>query len=219
MEQLDMTTTPIAEDRNRNEEAHEQEPTTDRRRRLIVGCALSALGVLLVALLSVCGGLWWTVSTVTESVTVYPTMEPLRLDGAGVVFPAQPRMKPTPVIPATNLEGGIRHAEIPSASLFDASSNAITDRPLQPYTPYAAWAGWENSTAAKSRYLAGVNLTGARRTPYTKGQRLMYPGGQTYTVKTADFDFTLLVDASGAEWYCGPSVNTLQDLQSCYRWR
>lgn len=224
MEQLDVT--PIAIEEEGEGQGAGIAATEGRGRwRVAAGCGATLLATLLALLLLVCGGLWWAVATVTESVTVYPTLAPLILDqgGAGIravraTATALPIMlaAPTPVIPATNLDGGIRHPDQPSHSW---AAPAITDRPLRPYVPYTAWQGWENSTAAKSRYLAGVNLTGQRRTPYTKGQRLQYPDGRQMTIVTGDFDFTLLQDEGGRQWACGPAVNTLQDLQGCFFWR
>lgn len=95
----------------------------------------------------------------------------------------------------------------------------LTDQPLQPYMPYEADQTWADSTAGRAGYLGWANLAGARRTPYSRGQVMTYPNGATYTIVTADFDFTLLQDPQGREWYCPANIDTIESLNYCQQWQ
>jgi hypothetical protein len=123
---------------------------------------------------------------------------------------------PTPVYAPTNQQGGVYQSGVPSMMFNQPAFSSV---PMQDYQPYQPYEGWENSTMSKSNYLARANFTGARRTPYTKGQVLTYGDGSQMKVVTGDFDFTLLEDAQGAQWACPMSVNTLSDLSRCTVWR
>lgn len=97
---------------------------------------------------------------------------------------------------------------------------SMTDRALLPYMPYQPTdQTWANSSLTRGGYLGWANLTGARRTPYQRGQRLSYPNGATMTVITADFDFTLLQDDQGQEWSCPANVDQIESLQYCQAWQ
>ncbi len=77
----------------------------------------------------------------------------------------------------------------------------LTDQPLQPYLPYEADQTWENGN------------------PYSRGQVMTYPNGATYTIVTADFDFTLLQDSQGREWACPANIDTIESLNYCQLWQ
>jgi hypothetical protein len=123
---------------------------------------------------------------------------------------------PTPVYAPSNQQGGVYQPGVPSMMFNQPAFSSV---PMQDFQPYAPYEGWENSTASKSNYLARVNLTGARRTPYTKGQTLTDGDGTQMEVITGDFDFTLLEDSKGTQWDCPLNVNTLNDLSHCSFWR
>lgn len=130
----------------------------------------------------------------------------------GVIVQTQP----TPIYAGDNAQGGVYQPGVPSMM---GNQQAQFSTPLQPYAKYEGWSdGWGNSLASKSSYLAGANFRGDRRTPYSRGQVITYPDGQQLTVVTGDFDFTLLQDVQGHQWYCGPFVNTLSDLSNCQFW-
>lgn len=105
---------------------------------------------------------------------------------------------------------------IPSMMYNQPYRGSIDHKPYVAYEPYQ---GFENSTLSKSMFLARVNFTGERRTPYSKGQRLYYQDGSVMTVVTGDFDFTLLRDATGGQWACPLLVDTLEQISQCYFWR
>ncbi len=107
--------------------------------------------------------------------------------------------QPTPVYAPSNVQGGIRHPEIPSA--MGNQPGYLAEGPAA-YKPYEG----DNSLANKSWYLAQSNWTGQRRTPYVKGQTL----SNGLTVVTGDFDFVLLQDASGVQWFCDPTGTQCQ---------
>lgn len=131
---------------------------------------------------------------------------------SGVIVQTQP----TPIYAPDNAQGGMYQAGAPSMM---GNQKAQFSTPLLPYARYEGWGdGWNNSLASKSNYLAGANLRGDRRTPYSRGQVITYPDGQQLTVVTGDFDFTLLRDGQGHQWYCGPSIDTLSDLSTCQFW-
>lgn len=197
----------------------------------VVGCA--ALGCLVPMLLIpavLCGAIWWFtpvagnvldmtgVAGVFQSVeatpvplvaqpvawrpavTPVPTMAPVYPGQQGVIV----QVGPTPV-----------YASATAVPLTEQSEQpAYSDRPMQEYVPYQG-----NTPAEMHLYLAKANLWGSRRTPYSRGQRLTYPDGTQITVITGDFDFTLIADQQGQQWYCGPSVDALSDLANCVFWR
>lgn len=106
---------------------------------------------------------------------------------------------PTPVYAPDNAQGATRHPELPS--MMGNQPGYLGEGPAA-YKPYEG----DNSLANKSWYLAQANWTGARRTPYVKGQIL----SNGMTVVTGDFDFVLLQDASGTQWFCDPSGTNCQ---------
>lgn len=176
-----------------------------------VGCA--ALGCLLpfsCAILFACSAFFWVAPSIQQFtgatppeqrrlVQVAPVASSPRTERNGVVVQTQP----TPVYPKAT-----------AAPFVSADAPAQFSTPLQPYVKYEGSGRWDRQS-----YLGRANLTGERRTPYSRGQVITFPDGQRMTVVTGDFDFTLLQDAYGAQWYCGPSVNTLFDLSSCQFWR
>lgn len=101
-----------------------------------------------------------------------------------------------------------------SSASQPTSGQALTYMPYQSSSPT-----WGNSLASKSRYLAWANLTGTRRTPYSRGQVLSFSDGRMMTVVTADFDYTLLKDAQGIEWACPPIVDDASALAGCQVWQ
>lgn len=187
-----------------------------------VGCA--ALGCLLplaCGILFFIGTFFWAAPTMQglndappeqrRLVQVAPPARQLpQTPQSGVVV----RVGPTPVYAPDNTQGAVYQAGVPSMM---GNQQAQFSTPLLTYNGYKG-DGWGNSLASKSGYLAGANLRGDRRTPYSRGQVITYPDGQRLTVVTGDFDFTLLQDEQGSQWYCGPSVNTLFDLSNCQFW-
>lgn len=173
-------------------------------------------------LLFVCS-LWWVVPTdmITDMFVSGQTEQAApraatRSSGSSLANGQVMQVGPTPVYPATNEQGGVRQA---GAQSMMYNQPAQSNVPMQPYVAYQPAQGWEDSLASKSAYLARANLTGERRTPYTKGQVLTYPDGTVMTVVTGDYNFMLLEDQHGDQWMCGPSVNTLNELSGCRFWR
>lgn len=180
-----------------------------------VGCA--ALGFLLpfsCAILFACSAFFWVTPTIQQFTGTTPPEQRRLVQDApaasslnGVIVQTQP----TPVYLAGNAQGATYQPGVPSMM---GNQPAQFNVPLQPYAKYEGSSRWD-----RQAYLGRANLTGERRTPYSRGQVITYPDGQRLTVITADFDFTLLQDVQGNQWYCGPSVNTLSDLGSCQFWR
>lgn len=166
-----------------------------------VGCAaLGCLPPFSCAILFACSAFFWVTPTIQQF--------------AGATPPEQRRI--VDVAPAASSPGPVRNGVVVQVAKATAVPHvdAHAPTPLQPYTRYEGGSRWD-----RQAYLGRVNLTGERRTPYSRGQVITYQDGTVMTVVTGDFDFTLLQDVSGSQWFCGTSVNTLADLSGCMFWR
>lgn len=197
----------------------------------VIGCA--ALGCMVPMFLIpavLCGVLWWfmpfvgNVLDMTGVSGIFQRVEPTPIPLVGDRATWQPAVTPVPTLaPIYPGRQGVIVQVGPTPVYASATAvplpgqveqPAYSDRPMQEYATYQG-----NTPAEMHLYLAKANLWGSRRTPYSRGQRLTYPDGTQVTVVTGDFDFTLIADQHGQQWYCGPSVNTLSDLANCMFWR
>lgn len=104
---------------------------------------------------------------------------------------------PTPVYAPDNAQGAVRNPELPSMMGNQPLHADYRTEGAADYMPYTG----DHSKLSTNWYLAQANFTGARRTPYVKGQQL----SNGLTVVTGDFDFVLLQDVTGTQWFCDPT--------------
>ncbi len=172
-----------------------------------IGCAAGCGCLVIVAmagLFMLCSVAWIGGSLLRGKVEPPPVVEPIMLEPSQAIYTVS-----NPTIPVDKL-----------ATRHESNQNTVTDRRPLPYMPYVNDnATWGNSNATRSYYLAWANLTGARRTPYTRGQVLRYPDGRSFKVVTADFDFSLLQDSQGRRWACPADVNDQRALAACQQWQ
>lgn len=170
----------------------------------VIGCGcLGCLVPVLSGLVFVIAVGWWLFGSSAPT-----PVQAQRTPTYSAAAPAQGQLVrpgvPTPVYTPANAQGGIRQG-LPSMMGNQPLDPGYLSEGKAAYTPYTG----DYSVASQQWYLARANFTGERRTPYVKGQTL----SNGLTVVTADFDFVLLQDANGAQWFCDPTgVN-------CQWWR
>lgn len=172
-----------------------------------LGCLVPILSML-VFLLAVG---WWLFAGTTATPTAhsaprYPVASNVRY-ASTAGFVAAPVTQqgqavragvPTPIYAPDNAQGAIRQG-LPSMMGNQPLNADYRSEGLAAYTP-------NRLGLPAGLYLGYANAIGARRTPYVKGQQL----SNGLTVVTGDFDFVLLQDASGAQWYCDPTGTNCQ---------
>lgn len=166
-----------------------------------LGCSLPIVG----ALIFVVAVGWWLFGS---SGPAFEASAERRYTAPSASYAVQGQLLrpggPTPVYEPDNAQSGIRQG-LPSMMGNQPLDAGYLAEGQAAYTPYIG----DHSVVSRQWYLARANFTGERRTPYVKGQVL----SNGLTVVTADFDFVLLQDANGSQWFCDPTG------LSCQWWR